>query len=511
MAESVPVGAPSVIPVSGPGSSGLARALLVAAAQLDDLGRADADRSTGWQGAAATAYHAAAARSGFFGREAGTVLLRAALAWSAYQRSCVGIAALPGGAAREALLAEAGSRLIDALAAARPPGRAGSVGTGLSGPTTSGIGRAAWARLPEDASPDRVARWWAGLRAAEQAAVLVALPGPLGALAGLPAVVRDQANRLALARDLSALGWRERESALTAAQRRILRLDRRIDSALAGDSDALLYDYDPDAFDTDGAVSVFTADPATADHVAVLVPGFTSDASDLPDLLERAEWLEAAAGSHGESTAVLAWLGYDAPDNLLGDADATRVLTASAAEQGGGLLAELTDDLYAGDHPRHLTVIGHSYGSTTAALAAAHEGLRADDLVLLGSPGAGPGVHNVDGLGMSGGHVWVGANSRDPVASLGDHGWVGGSDVGVGLGHDPAEEDFGATRFHAESAPGADSGPLAAHGSYFEPGGESLANLGAIVSGHPEQVGLAPGKTDPWWSGPRDPEAHRRP
>lgn len=476
----------------------------LAAAQCDDLGQALRRTSPAWRGAAADSYLNRCADASARGARSVHCLLGAAEAWADYDRIREQARASPDSTAAAVLLAQADSRLVARLEGLGP----GSWSSPGDDPAPGDPAREAWRRLPKGAEPEEVARWWESLTSHEHEALLIALPGVIGGLAGLPAWVRDRANRLVLDRDLVALGWKGRT--LSPAQRHTLRLARSVDESLAAHPGSLLYGYDPGAFEGDGGVSVWTDDPRNAEHLAVLVPGFTTDAGDLERVLERAEWIDDAAEASGDDVAVLAWLGYDAPDNLWGDADALEVLTATAADDGGSLLADLVDGLRAGDDPEQLTVIGHSYGSTTAALAAAHHGLAADDLVLVGSPGAGPGVQTADDLGVPDGHVWVGANSRDPVVHLGDHGWWGSGSLGAGLGHDPAADEFGSIRFHAESSPGDVRGPIAVHGSYFDPGSESLTNIGAIVSGHPEHVGHAEGVRDPWWGAPRDPEARRR-
>ena len=77
----------------------------------------------------------------------------------------------------------------------------------------------------------------------------------------------------------------------------------------------------------------------------------------------------------------MAWIGYDAP----GLAD---VASDGAAEAGADLLAATCSRC----RPRatslpHLTVVGHSYGSTTAGTALRDHVTGADDAVLVGSPG----------------------------------------------------------------------------------------------------------------------------
>jgi pimeloyl-ACP methyl ester carboxylesterase len=133
-------------------------------------------------------------------------------------------------------------------------------------------------------------------------------------------------------------------------------------------------------------------------------------------------------------------------------------------------------------------VIGHSYGSTTAAHGAHDHGLDADSLTLIGSPGAGgDDVNSVRDLGMPEGTVYVGAAENDFVT------WLG-RDGDLGMGKDPAQADFGATvfpvapgpEFHADTVgQGVDN-----HTSYFDPlrNQQSLDNLTAIVRGDEPQV-----------------------
>jgi pimeloyl-ACP methyl ester carboxylesterase len=155
------------------------------------------------------------------------------------------------------------------------------------------------------------------------------------------------------------------------------------------------------------------------------------------------------------------------------------------ATQGGANLSQFVDGLRATHEGErgNLSVIGHSYGSTTAAHAASDGGLDADSLTLLGSPGAGHNAPTAEDLGMPPGRVYVGSADNDPVT------WLGDRDSSLGLGADPSQEGYGATRievdngedFHLDSL----SQGLDNHTSYFDPEAnpESLANVGAIVSG----------------------------
>src|SRR3546814_10435567 len=105
------------------------------------------------------------------------------------------------------------------------------------------------------------------------------------------------------------------------------------------------------------------------------------------------------------------WLNYNAPGGVTDPA----TLTEHRAEDGGATLANDIDGLRASraDNPSHLTLIGPSYGSTTAGHAAGDPEIDIDDLVLVGSPGGG--YSDVRAYGMAGDNVWAGRNSRPLV------------------------------------------------------------------------------------------------
>ncbi len=260
-------------------------------------------------------------------------------------------------------------------------------------------------------------------------------------------------------------------------------------------------------------------DLGTADNVAVTVPGLGTDGESAPYLAERARTIyESTRYLDGSQTsASMFWIGYDAPDNLPWEGegwDAGGVAAEAMATAGGGRLADTLDGLRAsrdGD-PAHLTAIGHSYGSTTTGHAAHDHGIPVDDLVFVGSPGVGGDTDDAGATGVDPDHVWAGANSRDLVADLGNHGWWHlESAIGAGLGDDPAEDDFGAHRFQAESATRGDDVNFDDHSKYFDHGSESLYNISQIVNGNYAAVVEAGHVTDPWYTTPQDPEWDRDP
>lgn len=381
----------------------------------------------------------------------------------------------------------------------------------------------ALARKPSaDAGPDAVRDWWASLSDEEQQAILAASPGSVGNLDGIPAAVRDEANTTSLARDLAMLELLESRDQLTGEEKEQLANARAARDALERVADrddpvtgepvtSQLYIYDPTAFNGDGRVAVVAGDLDTADNLAVITPGLTNDSTKIPGNTSSALNLYEAARADdpSQTTAVIAWMGYDAPD----DGDSAGVAFEQMAENGGERLADTFDGLNAirPDDP-HMVAVGHSYGSTTTGTAATDEGLDVDDIVLLGSPGAGDSAGHASDLGVGEDHVWVGSNSRDPVADLGDKGWVNKGNVELGLGRDPAEDDFGANRFEAEATDRGDGlNPLNDHSKYFDHDSESLDNLAQILNGDYDDVEQADHKYDPWYSGPVDPEWDRTP
>ena len=233
-------------------------------------------------------------------------------------------------------------------------------------------------------------------------------------------------------------------------------------------------------FDVSGRsarVAVTLGDVNQAQHVAVVVPGFTTTverdlvgsdrlAVDLADEAQRAATL---IGDHRD-VAVVSWLGYDIPqtaDTLRGSHS---VVLQSSAEEGATALDSFLRGL---PSERHLTLVGHSYGSTTAGIAVARPDTPVDDLVVLGSPGLG--VNRTADLGLPPGHVHVLEAADDPVADLG---WFG-PDPDTLPGVDRLST--GAARLPDETVGEAATG----HSRYLAPGTTSQWNVAAVVVGAP--------------------------
>lgn len=550
--------------------------LLAASAQIDDLGTFGADRArvTDWRGEAAHAYRSTVAHLG--GRaDAMSLALRSVARRVQVHADRMGELArehadLEGerqvladqiGLLRQQVAQAAGDQAaelqIEADAVGRRVGRFENDREALLLAVTQEESemRAAFARVltmgqvqdryagvadpadealagkpPGGASAAEVRRWWEGLGEQERQALIAASPGSVGNLDGIPAEARHEANTVSLDRDL--VEWRtlEQRGVLAGEETKWLDNAEAADEArreLAGLRDpitdqpveAQIYLYDPSAFDGDGRVAISAGDLDSADNVAVVVPGLGTDGGSAGYQAVRAATLYESTRylDPSQSNATMFWIGYDAPDNLPwdGGVDWVGVTNEQMARAGGERLADTIEGLRAsrdGD-PAHLTVVGHSYGSTTTGHAAHDQGLATDDIVFVGSPGVGGDTDHASDLGVEVGHVWSGANSHDVVADLGNHGAIHGETLfGAGLGDDPVEDDFGATRFTAESTTrGEGADPLTDHSKYFDHDTESLYNISQIINGNYDGVIEADHVHDPWFGDPVDPEADREP
>ena len=332
---------------------------------------------------------------------------------------------------------------------------------------------------------------------------------------------RDQADRILLDDDLARLRAKEEDGTLSPLERKILANAEKTSEALANadkytdplDPDTkpggTLWLYDPGAYEGDGRVAVAVGNLDTATDVSLFTPGINTDTQDVSRYTDQMVNLYESARFNGDgsSVATMFWLGYNAPH---GPTDLA-TLTEGRAEEGGRNLADAIDGLRASrsDNPAHMTAIGHSYGSTTTSYAAHGDKMDVDQVVLIGSPGAGP-ADRADDFGVGRENVYVGRDSRDLVGTFGDEGSVG--KFGLGLGKDPSEDNFGANRFQAEDVDRSwryNTGD--AHGSYLDNDSESLYNLGKIIDGHGDEINRAGHTYDPWWGTPKDPEWNRDP
>jgi hypothetical protein len=376
---------------------------------------------------------------------------------------------------------------------------------------------------PPEGDATAVAAWWSSLGELAQQWLVATSSPTIGNLDGIPAADRDRANRAQLARDAAAAGPSPAVSAVVAyLESAAGSVDPRSGEPVV----VQLYAYDPGAFGGIGIAAVAIGDLDDAAHVAVTVSGFDSDVAGMQPGESQRIYAEARRAS-GDSVAVLDWVGYDAPSFDLdvpgfvtGESaglpsvvvELAGVAGLGAATDGAARLAAVVEGLRAmrrGLQP-HVTVIGHSYGSTTAAVAADRFGLAADDLVLTGSPGAGT-AGTADDLTTGAAHTWVASPSSDVVTMFG-HSDGGIRLVGV-LGNDPAMDTFGAVRVAAENfgrgTPWNPFNLVGEHQGQFADGSESLYNVAAIVVGaYSEVLIVEPRQQRPFIEAGWPPELH---
>ncbi|MGV9994318.1 alpha/beta hydrolase [Streptomyces sp. NPDC003374] len=374
--------------------------------------------------------------------------------------------------------------------------------------------------IPMDKSPADITKWWNSLSDEQRDEYKRGFPELIGNLDGIPAVVRDEANRENIQTLIAKLEGQHDDDSQT-------KLD-----GLKGIQEKLIAGSEPPMYllgigdEGNGRAIVAYGNPDTAQNVSAYVPGLTARLDgDFPGgTMKRAQdtALTAREISPHSSTSSIVWLGYDAPQLSARDFLSSRsVMLTDDAEAGAPAYNQFMAGVSAthenGDP--HITAIGHSYGSLTVGLAAQEKGgiPGADDIILVGSPGTE--ANSADQLNVGKGHVFVGAAEHDIVTGLPSKGQVGGGVAGgvlgafagapeVGaaagtgasdpngddlwFGKDPASKAFGATRFAVSDGPTIfeDHGKMKAHSNYFNPAKDQMSadNIARIVVGKSDEI-----------------------
>ncbi|WP_438293283.1 alpha/beta hydrolase [Streptomyces sp. HUAS TT7] len=377
---------------------------------------------------------------------------------------------------------------------------------------------------PKDGDGEDNAAWWKGLSDQERSDYVAMYPASAGALNGLPATVRDEANRMVLAEKhgeyttrlqaippepspkmklMGAYGmiytdewtsWNKKYGDDRKHLQNVLKgmdaIQSRFDSTgNNGLPEAYLLGFDPEANSHDGRVILATGNPDTAAHTAVYVPGTGTHLENIAKDLGRGEalWGATQQFAQGKPVSTITWFDYDAPRSAKpmekGDLFPEAMFDSRAAG-GGPILRDFLDGnraahQAAGEGPGHTTVIGHSFGSTLVGDAAKsvhwpQGSLAADDVIAVGSPGMQ--ARRAADLGIQHGHMWAES--------------AGGNDVAVreggrylaGLGDDwviPTDPEFGANIMKSDAAD---------HGAYWDDNSESLRNQAAVIAGRYNKV-----------------------
>ncbi len=299
-------------------------------------------------------------------------------------------------------------------------------------------------------TPSQNAAWWNSLNEKQRRHLIDHCPDEIRHLDGLPAAARDQANRNALKGYVDANGDKHKgalEEARddlkkaqdkSASEEELEQLKEKVADLeaieLETDNDfrehsgltptyLLDFDYDEKYHRTTAIVS--SGDPDTASYVSTLVPGIgTNVRGDLGDYIKRNENLRAQtaeAGTDPSDVATISYLGYVAPKNDFGHL--YQAADIGYADRAAPDLARFEEGLRASGkangHSFTNTVIGHSYGSTTAgkAMTQVAEG-TVDNFIMCGSPGAG--AESIDQYNVPKGHVYESSVPEgDAVQGLG--------------------------------------------------------------------------------------------
>ncbi|MFB2555711.1 alpha/beta hydrolase [Herbiconiux liangxiaofengii] len=355
-------------------------------------------------------------------------------------------------------------------------GATGGPGAGFPASTASTTPAAPAAGTPDppaNGSPDDVTAWWNGLTDAQRAALIEQQPELVGALDGVPGAARDEANRILLQQEIERVeampGLPDRNAA--AERARLLDALNAIDKALDDKPGTQLLLLDTQSGDQVHA-ALAVGDVDTAENVAVFTQGMNSGtevengvSNSVNDAARLQQASDAQLRQDGEagSTAVVVWMGYDAPG--IG-----QVANPIYGANGAPDLAQFAEGLRSVNGDAHLTALGHSYGSYVTGSA-----LRLtdafDDAVVFGSPGVTTG--DVDNLEIGSGTLYVIEADGDAVADFGY------------FGPDP-NHITGATNLSsdAEGSHLASSG----HSEYLIDKSTSLYNIGAVVSGNADRA-----------------------
>ena len=344
---------------------------------------------------------------------------------------------------------------------------------------------------PKGASEKEVAKWWSSLSDAEKEQMIKDHPKEIGNLNGVDGTSRDKANRIVLPQALASekkklekLKQRYGDHPSRRERQQIERVEERIKALEKVDETLKKADNDHIprqllSLETSGQrvlAAVAQGNVDTADHIGVVVPGLYSNvANNLQKYDDDATAMgeNAQRYTNGGSIAMISYLGYEAPQDI------AQVTDIGYARKGADKLAGFLNGLDAsrerGAGDAHITVAGHSYGSTTAgiALTKVNDGV-VDDLIQFGSPGSG--VQDVSEFNLPKGHAWVSATDykQDMVQGMGDDGRFGKNpDTMEGYNHLSGDVGEGDGSFY----------PFSKHNGYFNRGSHALDDISRVIAG----------------------------
>lgn len=330
----------------------------------------------------------------------------------------------------------------------------------------------------------------------------------IGNLEGVDYTSRDQANRIMLpirrkevmreaARYEQTLGPNptEEQRAEMDRLRNRVRAIRQIEDTLKKESSDGVPRYLM-SLDTAGAnvlAAVSQNNPDDAGHIGVIVPGMTTSvAGSLGEYDGHATTMRKAAEEvvkDGQKVAMVEFFGYDAPPSV------TEASNTFMAVLGANKLANFLNGIDAvrehGAGDAHITVAAHSYGSTTAGIAATlvADGVI-DDLVQFGSPGSG--VQDVGEFHVPEGHTYVSAAPyvNDMVQGVGPDVMFGKNPTEM-EGYKHLSGDVGPLVWKTTKVPGygwyvPHPDPFGLHSAYFKKDTEANKHIASVIGGNPK-------------------------
>lgn len=351
------------------------------------------------------------------------------------------------------------------------------------------------AKLPPPGSnPGQIVAWWGSLSPQQQEELIKKYPEIIGNLDGVDIATRDRVNRSLVDGMLAEARDRERQThddfvhlGMTShsyANRYSKALDDVEDLEVLKDfidhhrgQKLLVCDRSGERLKVAIGIGNFNE----AQHVGVFVPGKgTTVRGNLKDYFKKAASLRSKASKVAHKPvkdyATVAWLGYDAPLSI------PNVANTHRANAGADRLVNFLEGLRAiprdSQEKLHLTLLGHSYGSTTSGIAASHVSPNVvDDLVLFGSPGSG--VQLGAEYRVPEGHRWVSA-----VPYYGDI--VQGIGTDINFGQNPTE--MPAFRHISGDATEGETyrtftHPFGNHSTYLENNTETQKDMARILAG----------------------------
>jgi hypothetical protein len=280
---------------------------------------------------------------------------------------------------------------------------------------------------------------WTGATAKERASALRNAPQLIGNLEGVDYADRDKANRIYLGRATASTKKRLQVKPEDETAQFRMRALKAVKASLGGSRAPHRYLIELTPAPRPLA-AVAVGDPDTAMQMTFNVPGMGTYSDDMQLWAQAAQNVYDEQGRAGApaNRAVVAWIGYVTPppgiDAALGGYAARGAPRLVAALRGFTVSRK-------GAVGVDLSVIAHSYGTTTAANALASARLGVFSYVMLGSAGVEENIRDARSLHTE--HVYAGEAAGDTQAQWGRL-----------TRRDPRAPSFGATVLNVEGSGG---------------------------------------------------------